>query len=94
MEEYQWLVSMYGLQAVGFVGMLMHFFNKRIKGETLVDIAGFFTSNLKSTIVAVISTVIAVAGYYFSLGTGQAADILTVFGLGYMCDSFFNKWDK
>ena len=88
------ITSLPGLLFMALTGMLMHFFKQKIKGETLTDIKQYFSSNFKSTVTAFVSTIIAVGGYYFTLSTEMPADILTVFGLGYMCDSFFNKWDK
>lgn len=94
MEGYEWIVTLPGLCAIALTGMLMHFFKQKIKGETLTDIRQYFSNNFKSTFTSFVSTIVAVGGYYFSLATEMPADILTVFGLGYMCDSFFNKWDK
>ena len=94
MEGFEFILTLPGLCMIGLVGMLMNFLKQKVKGETLTEISQYFTSNFKSTLVALVSTVAAVGGYYFSLSTDQPADILTAFGLGYMCDSFFNKWDK
>lgn len=93
MEELKWLVQLPALLGIGLVGMLMHFFKKQIKGETLTEIREYFSDHFKSTFVAIVSTLLGVVTYYLTLGTGQPADILTVFGLGYMFDSIFNKWD-
>jgi hypothetical protein len=93
-EGYEWIVTLPGLCAIALIGMLMHFFKQKIKGETITEIRDYFRSNVKSTFVAIVSTVVSVGAYYFALATEMPADIVTVFGLGYMCDSFFNKWDK
>lgn len=73
--------------------MLMHFFKRKISGEALTDVINYFMSNFKSTVVAVVSTVVSVVATYFTLSTGTTIDIITIFGLGYMCDSAFNKYD-
>lgn len=93
-KGYEWIVSLQALCLIGFLGMLMNFFKLKIKGETLTDIGSYFNEHFKSTIIALVSTLITVVAYYFTLSTGQYADILTVFSLGYMCDSAFNKFDK
>lgn len=94
LQAYQWITSLPSLLVIGLLGMLVHFFKKNIKGETLTDITTYFHDNLKSTIVAVISTIIGTLATYFTLATGQVIDIVTVFGIGYTFDSMFNKWDK
>jgi hypothetical protein len=81
------------LLATALVGMLMHFLKKKVKGESLVEISGYFKANFKSTFISFVATVVSFAAYYLTLQTGTPADFLTVFGLGYMCDSAFNKWD-
>jgi hypothetical protein len=92
--EYAWMTELPALIVISLLGMLMHFFKKKINGEALTDIVQYFMSNFKSTVVAVISTVVTTVGTYFTLSTGQPIDIITVFGLGYMCDSAFNKWEN
>ena len=79
---------------IALLGMLMHFFKKKIKGESFVAIRDYFKVHFKSTIIAIITTTIAFLAYYFELKTGQVADIFAVFGIGYTFDSMFNKWDK
>ncbi len=69
-------------------------FKQQIKGESIVEIRDYFRTHFKSTVIALVSTSIGFLGYYFLLATGQVADILTTFGLGYMFDSIFNRWDK
>ena len=89
-----YLLSPIGLVVIGLSGMLIHFFKKQIKGETLVEIKDYFANHFKSTFIAVVTTLIGVLAYKFTLSTGQPADIITVFGIGYTFDSIFNKWDK
>ena len=94
MKEYEWLFTLPSLVGVGLLGMLVHFLKKNIKGETLTDIRHYFADNFKSTLVAIISTVIGTVATYFTLAVGDTIDLITVFGIGYTFDSFFNKWDK
>lgn len=93
-EGYEWIVSLPALSVIAQVGMIMHFMKQKIKGETITEIRDYFKSNFKSTFVAFVSTQISTGAYFITLGTDMPADVLTCFGLGYMCDSFFNKWDK
>lgn len=94
MEQYQWLTTLPSLVGIAILGMLMHFFKQKIKGEHLNEILGFFKDNLKSTIVAIVSTLIASVATYFTMATGQPIDLMAFFGIGYTCDSIFNKWDN
>lgn len=94
LQEYQWIVSLPSLIGIGLIGMFSHFLKKNVTGETIVEIKDYFKNHFKSTILALISTVLTVVGYYFSISTGQVADILLVGSLGYNFDSLFNKWDK
>lgn len=89
-----YLLSPIGLVFIGLLGMIIHFFKKQIKGETVTEIKQYFKDHFKSTFIAVTMTFIGVAGYIFTMKTGQTADILAVFGIGYTFDSMFNKWDK
>lgn len=93
-KDYEWLLTLPAQCIIALLGMLMHFFKQQIKGETITEIKDYFGSHFKSTFIAFITTLISVAGYYFTLSTGKYADIVTVFLLGYMCDSTLNKWDK
>lgn len=92
--QYQWLTSLPALSAIAQLGMLMHFFKQKIKGESAMIILHYFKDNFKSTFVAIVSTQIATIATFFTLGTGQPIDIMAVFGVGYTCDSIFNKWDN
>lgn len=94
MEQLQWILTPYALYAIAILGMLMHFFKKQIKGESAVEIAGYFKVHLKSTFIALVATTIGFLGYFFYLKSGEVYDIFIVFGTGYLSDSFFNKWDK
>lgn len=92
--NYQWLVSLPSLIIIALIGMFVHFLKMNIKGETLTDITQYFSVHFKSTVISIIATTVAALGYYFKLDHPDPEAIGIVFGLGYMCDSFFNKWDK
>jgi hypothetical protein len=94
MEHYKWITTLPSLLVIGLLGMLMHFFVKKINGETFTDVVNYFKSNFKSTVVAIVSTIVFTVSTYLTLATGQAIDIITIFGIGYMCDSAFNKFEK
>jgi hypothetical protein len=81
------------LLATAILGMLTHFLKKSIKGETPTAIWQFFKDNFRSTLIALIATCVGFAGYMTTLATGLPVDFLTVFSIGYLCDSMFNRWD-
>jgi len=88
------ILSPIGLVLIGLLGMLIHFMKKDIKGETTTEIRDYFRDHFKDTFIATVVTIIGVLSYKFQLATGQFADVVTVFGLGYTFDSMFNKWDN
>ena len=58
-------VSVLGYVGYFFVlilGVLAHFFKKKVKGETLADIKSYFKNNFKTTVTTVIAAVILFAG--------------------------------
>ena len=79
--------------AIAFLGMIVHFLKKKIKGESFTAITGYLKDNPKSTIIAFITTLVGVAAYYTQLGTGSNADLLAVFMIGYSVDSALNRWE-
>lgn len=93
-EELQWLLSLPALIVTGLLGMLTHFMKKQVRGETLTDIRNFFRDHFKSTFIAVTVTVVSVVGYYVTLATGQFADVVLVFLLGFGFDSTLNTWEQ
>lgn len=93
MEKYQWILTLPSLATISLLGMIVHFFKLKIKGETITEIGDYFKTHFKSTATAFIWTVVSVVGYFFTLSTGEFADVVAVFQIGYMCDSFFNKWE-
>lgn len=90
----EWFLTPQALYVIALTGMLMHFFKKQIKGESLLEIADYFKLHFKSTIVAFVATSIGFLAYYFLLASGQKADIFSCFAVGYMFDSMFNRWDN
>ena len=78
---------------LAFTGMIVHFLKKKVKGESFTAITGYFKDNLKSTIIAVITTLVGVAAYYTQMATNSNADLLAVFMIGYSVDSALNKWE-
>lgn len=92
--ELQWVLQPASLFIISLLGMLMHFFKKQIKGETITEIADYFSDHFKSTVMAFVATTVGFLAYHFLLASGQKADIFAVFGVGYMADSFFNRYEK
>jgi uncharacterized membrane protein YesL len=88
------ILTLPGLIVLGLVGMFSHFLKKNITGETTTEIFDYFRDHFKSTLLALIVTLVSVIGYKMALATGQAADIVVVFLLGFGFDSTLNKWDK
>lgn len=94
MEKYQWLFSPWSLSAIAQIGMLTHFLKKKVTGETLTAIAGYFRDNVKSTLIAIIVTQVTVMGLFLSTPMDRPLDLVTIFLLGYTFDSSINKWDN
>ena len=92
--EIAWFLTPTALYLVALSGMILHFFKKQIKGESILEIADYFRLHFKSTVVAFMATSVGFLSYYFLLASGQKADIFSCFAIGYMFDSVFNKWDK
>ena len=80
------------LLATALVGAFAHFLKKNVKGETLTEIGRYFHDNVKSTLLAIIVTLVSTVGYIMTLQTGTPADFVTVFLLGFGVDSTLNKW--
>lgn len=79
--------------AIAFLGMIVHFLKKKVKGESFTAIGSYFKDNPKSTIIAFVATLVGVAAYYTQLATGTNADLLAVFMIGYSVDSALNRWE-
>jgi hypothetical protein len=88
----QFILTPLGLYIIALTGMFTHFLKLNITGETLVDIKNYFNDHFRSTLVAFIATSVGFLGYYFMMASGTRADVAAVFALGYMFDSFFNKF--
>ena len=88
------IYSFVGLYIIALLGMFTHFLKKNIKGETLTEVKNYFSDNLKSTIIAFIFTSVMYFTYYNFLVVGQDfKDVMTIFMIGYMFDSTFNKYE-
>ena len=83
----------WALYILALLGMLTHFLKKNIKGETVTEIRDYFKDHFKSTFLALVATTVGFLIYYFLLASGQNADIFGSFGIGYMFDSFFNRYE-
>jgi len=80
--------------AIAFLGMITHFLKKKIKGESFTAIGNYFKDNPKSTIIALIATLVGVAAYYTQMASGTNADLVAVFTIGFSIDSLLNKWES
>jgi hypothetical protein len=60
----------YQILAIAFLGTISHFLKKKIKGETLTAIGSYFKDNIKSTLLAVIATIVGTVAYYTQVATG------------------------
>lgn len=89
----EWLLSPSILYALSILGMLSHFLKKKIKGESFTEIGKYFHDNPKSTILAFIATSVGFLIYINTLATGLTVDFFFVYGIGYTCDSLFNKYE-
>ena len=78
---------------IGFLGMFTHFLKKKIKGESGTEILKYFHDNLKDTLVAFIATLIGTAAYHLTISSGQTADLINAFMIGFTFDSMLNKWE-
>jgi hypothetical protein len=92
----EFLQSEWWLFAFSVLGMIAHILKKNVKGESLVDIKNYFTYNPKSTMLSIIATVVGFVVYMTQLKVTDGVallDMAFVFGIGYTCESFFNKYE-
>lgn len=75
---------------IGYVGLIVHFLKKKIKGEGVKEITSFFTNNPKQTLLSVITVAVGI----LVLHNKMPVSYEMAFGMGYMVDSVLNKWDK
>jgi hypothetical protein len=90
------LQSEWWLFAFSILGMIAHILKKNVKGESLVDIKNYFTYNPKTTILSIIATIVGFVVYMTQLKVTDGVallDMAFVFGIGYTCESFFNKYE-
>lgn len=101
----EFLQSEWWLFVFSIIGMIAHILKKNVKGESFVDMKNYFTYNPKSTILSIIATVSGFVIYMTQLKVPEIVkngeiitngvsllDMAAVFGIGYMCESFFNKY--
>jgi drug/metabolite transporter (DMT)-like permease len=97
MDQYDnvliFVTNFWFLLFVAYLGMLLHFFHKKIKGESIRAMKNYFFEHAKTVLSSVITTLIFFLAYYLALSTGEVADLVAVFGIGFMCDSYLNKYD-
>ena len=82
------------LYTIALLGMFSHFLKKKVRGESITAIKKYFKDHFKSTALAFISTSVGFAAYMLLLQTGLPADIFAVFGIGFMSDSMFNRYQS
>ena len=69
------------------IGIIAHFLNKKIKGETVDDIKNYFKSHFRNTAVSIIGAVFG----FTMLITMSELGIIASFTVGYAADSMLNK---
>jgi hypothetical protein len=92
----EFLQSDWWLFAFSILGMVAHILKKNVKGESFVDIKNYFTYNPKTTILSIIATIVGFVIYMTQLKVTDGVallDMAFVFGIGYTCESFFNKYE-
>lgn len=90
----EWIYNEWWMLGFAILGMLAHVFKKNVKGESLVDIKNYFVAYPKSTIITIISTFVGYVFYMTSFQTETVVDFGALFGIGYMCESIFNKYES
>ncbi|MCC7290312.1 hypothetical protein IT417_03630 [bacterium] len=97
MEQYdnvlKFVTDFWFLLFIAYLGMLLHFFQKKIKGESIRVMKNYFFEHAKTVFSSVITTLVFFLAYYLALSVGEVADLVAVFGIGFMCDSYLNKYD-
>lgn len=90
------ITNPYFLFFIGFLGMITHFLKQyqkdvELRGNTKGRIDGFFYYFFKKNLTSTISSIIAYIVGYFIAYQLKELTIISMFGVGYMCDSLFNK---
>lgn len=97
MEQYDkvlaFVTNFWFLIFIAYLGMLVHFMKDKIQGESIKAMKDYFFEHAKTVITAVLTTFIMYLGYYLALSTGEVADVVAVFGIGFLCDSYLNKYN-
>jgi len=84
------VIKILGYALICAMGVIAHFFKKKIKGETLADIKLYFRSHFKETATMVLA---ALVGFIALVATNDLG-IISAFTVGYSADSLFNKAEK
>jgi len=71
------------------LGVVAHFFKRKVKGQTIAHIKTYFMSHFKETVTTIIAAIILFGSLVATGGIGWLAS----FTVGYSCDSLFNKAD-
>ena len=82
------------LLGMAILGMIAHILKENVRGEAAVDIWNWFSYHFKSTIISVIATIVGFVIYMTGLKSDSVGlvDIGFVFGIGYLSESFFNRY--
>lgn len=89
----EWLYNEWWMLGFAVLGMIAHILKKNVRGESLVDIKNYFTYNPKTTLLSIIATFAGYVIYMTSFQTETIVDFGVLFAVGYMCESFFNKYE-
>lgn len=76
---------------ISFFGLVTHFLKKKIKGESVNDIRNYFYEHFRTVVLSFIVTLIGFFAYWII--SGGNGDILGAFAVGFLSDSFLNKYD-
>ena len=89
----EFIMSPFGLLIIAYLGMFTHFLKKKVRGESVTEIKKYFQDHFKSTFISAVATGIGFTIYFTAMLSGTMADIGIIFGIGFMSDSFFNKYE-
>lgn len=89
----EWIYNEWWMLGFAVLGMIAHILKKNVKGESLIDIKNYFTYNPKTTFLSIIATFAGYVIYMTSFQTNTVVDFGVLFGIGYMCESAFNKYE-
>lgn len=79
-----------GYFVVAVLGMLGHYLKRRVKKETFKGIVEYFQTHARETILSIIGLI---TGFLLAYSAGELG-LVSSFGIGYMADSVFNRWEE